>query len=217
MTNYLLEQGYKVGLRRIRRLMRPMGIQAIYPKKHLSVLEQTSYIKKYLLKGLNIDHRNQVWSIDITYIPMKKGLYVSNRNHRRLQSFHSRLEPAQHAWRVELHKLNEAVRRHEVPEIINSDQGCQFTCKEWAEACAQYPQMKASIDGRGRAKDNIWIERFWRTIKYEYIYIASRKMARTYIGESRGSLMIITSTVVTRESAVQYQASSTSGRLHGLN
>ena len=60
---------------------------------------------------------------------------------------------------------------HGAPEIINSDQVCQFTSKEWADACAEYPEMKASMDGRGRAKDNIWIERFWKTIKYEYIYI----------------------------------------------
>ncbi len=67
--------------------------------------------------------------------------------------------------------LKSAVARHGAPEIINSDQGCQFTSKEWADACAQYPEMKVSTDGRGRTKDNIWIERFWKTIKYEYIYI----------------------------------------------
>ena len=67
--------------------------------------------------------------------------------------------------------LKTAILRYGTPEILNSDQGCQFTSKEWAEACAEYPEMKASMDGRGRAKDNIWIERFWKTIKYEYIYI----------------------------------------------
>ena len=67
--------------------------------------------------------------------------------------------------------LKSAVARHGTPGIINSDQGSQFTSKEWADACAQYPEMKVSMDGRGRAKDNIWIERFWKTIKYEYIYI----------------------------------------------
>ena len=67
--------------------------------------------------------------------------------------------------------LKTAISRYGTPEILNSDQGCQFTSKEWADACAEYPEMKASMDGRGRAKDNIWIERFWKTIKYEYIYI----------------------------------------------
>lgn len=113
--------------------------------------------------------------------------------------------------------LNEAVRRYGTPEIINSDQGCQFTCKEWAETYAQYPQMKFSMDGRGRAKDNIWIERFWRSIKYEYIYIAVEENgAGLYQGIKR-FIDDITSTVDTRESAVQYQTSSTSGRLLGLN
>ena len=67
--------------------------------------------------------------------------------------------------------LKKAISRHGVPEIINSDQGCQFTSKEWADACSQHSEMKVSMDGRGRAKDNIWIERFCKTIKYEYIYI----------------------------------------------
>ena len=67
--------------------------------------------------------------------------------------------------------LKTVISRYGTPEILNSDQGCQFTSKEWADACAEYPKMKASMDGCGRAKDNIWIERFWKTIKYEYIYI----------------------------------------------
>ena len=67
--------------------------------------------------------------------------------------------------------LKKAIASHGAPGIINADRGCQFSGKEWAEACAGYPEMKVSMDGRGRAKDNIWIERFWKTIKYEYIYI----------------------------------------------
>ena len=173
MTDFLLDQGYQVGLRRIRRLMRLMGIQAIYPKKHLSVLGQTSYIKPYLLKGIKIDHRNQVWSIDITYIPMKKGfMYLTaiiDVYSRFIVgwSLHNTLDASNC-----INVLQDAVRRHGAPEIINSDQGCQFTCKDWIAACSKCSGMKISMDGRGRAKDNIWIERFWRTIKYEYIYIA---------------------------------------------
>lgn len=142
-------------------------------KKHLSVSGLTSYIKKYLLKGLNIGHRNRFWSIGITYIPMKKGfMYLTaiiDIYSRFIVgwSLHNTLDASNC-----INVLNEAVRRHGAPEIINSGQGCQFTCKEWAEACAQYPQMEVSLDGRGRAKDYIRIERFWRTIKYEYIYIA---------------------------------------------
>ena len=81
-------------------------------------------------------------------------------------SLHNSLD-ASHCIEV----LQNAIAIYGAPEIINSDQGCQFTCKAWIEACAQHPQMSVSMDGRGRAKDNIWIERFWKTIKYEYIYI----------------------------------------------
>ena len=81
-------------------------------------------------------------------------------------SLHNSLD-ASHCIEV----LQNAIATYGSPEIINSDQGCQFTCKAWLDACAQHPQMRVSMDGRGRAKDNIWIERFWKTIKYEYIYI----------------------------------------------
>ena len=172
MTDFLLENSFKVGLRRVRRLMRKMGIDAVYRKKSLSKLGQAVYIRPYLLRGLNIDHRNQVWSIDITYIPMKKGfMYLTaiiDVYSRFIVgwSLHNTLD-ASNCIEV----LKGAVSRYGSPEILNSDQGCQFTSKEWADACALYPEMKISMDGRGRAKDNIWIERFWKTIKYEYIYI----------------------------------------------
>lgn len=172
MTDYLLENEIKVGLRRVRRLMRLMGIEAVYRRKSLSKLGEVSYIKKYLLRGLKIDHSNQVWSIDITYIPMKKGFMYLTAIIDVYSRFivgwglHNTLDASNC-----IDVLKSAVARHGAPEILNSDQGCQFTSKEWADACAQYPEMKVSMDGRGRAKDNIWIERFWKTIKYEYIYI----------------------------------------------
>ena len=89
-----------------------------------------------------------------------------------LQSLHCGLESAQLVGRFTLHRSTpERDCDLCAPEIINSDQGCQFTCKAWLDACAQHPQMRVSMDDRGRAKDNIWIERFWKTKKYEYIYI----------------------------------------------
>ena len=172
MTDFLLENNFKVGLRRVRRLMRLMGIQAVYRKRSLSTLGAAKYIKPYLLRGLKVDHRNQVWSIDITYIPMKKGfMYLTaiiDVYSRFIVgwSLHNSLDTSNC-----IEVLKTAISRYGTPEILNSDQGCQFTSKEWADACAEYPEMKASMDGRGRAKDNIWIERFWKTIKYEYIYI----------------------------------------------
>ena len=172
MTDFLLENNIKVGLRRVRRLMRLMGIQAVYRKRSLSTLGTAKYIKPYLLRGLKVDHGNQVWSIDITYIPMKKGfMYLTaiiDVYSRFIVgwSLHNSLDTSNC-----IEVLKSAISRHGVPEIINSDQGCQFTSKEWADACSQHSEMKVSMDGRGRAKDNIWIERFWKTIKYEYIYI----------------------------------------------
>ncbi len=118
-----------------------MGIQAVYRKRSLSTLGAAKYIKPYLLRGLKFDHLNQVWS-------PHNSLDTSNC----------------------IEVLKTAISRYGTPEILNSDQGCQFTSKEWADACAEYPEMKASMDSRSRAKDNIWIERFWKTIKYEYIY-----------------------------------------------
>ena len=172
MTDFLLDEGHKVGQRRVRRLMRLMGIQAIYPKKHLSVPGPAVYIMPYLLRGLKIDHRNQVWSIDITYIPMAKGfMYLTaiiDVYSRFIVgwSLHNTLD-ASNCIEV----LKNAIAKYGAPEIINSDQGVQFTCQMWKDACAEHPEMMISMDGRGRAKDNIWIERFWRTIKYGYIYI----------------------------------------------
>lgn len=172
MTDFLLEEGYKVGLRKVRRMMRLMGIMPVCHRKHLSKLGSASYIKPYLLRDLDIDHRNQVWCIDITYIPMKKGfMYLTaiiDVYNRFIVgwSLHNSLD-ASHCIEV----LQNAIATYGSPEIINSDQGCQFTCKAWLDACAQHPQMRVSMDGRGRAKDNIRIERFWKTIKYEYIYI----------------------------------------------
>lgn len=146
-------------------------------------------IKPYLLRGLDIDHRNQVWCIDITYIPMKKGfMYLTaiiDVYSRFIVgwSLHNSLD-ASHCIEV----LQNAIATYGSPEIINSDQGCQFTCKVWLDACAQYPQMRVSMDGRDRAKDNIWIERFWKTIKYEYIYILPEENgAALYSGLKNGS------------------------------
>lgn len=176
MTDFLLEEGIKVGQRRVRRLLRLMGIRAIYRKKSLSVLGETCFIKPYLLRHLDINHPNQVWSIDITYIPMKKGfMYLTaiiDVYSRFIVgwSLHNSLDAGNC-----IEVLREAIARYGAPEIINSDQGCQFTSKEWSDECLKYPEMKISMDGRGRAKDNIWIERFWRTIKYEYIYIQTEE------------------------------------------
>lgn len=119
-------------------------------------------------------------------------------------SLHNSLD-ASHCIEV----LQNAIATYGSPEIINSDHGCQFTCKAWLDACAQHPQMRVSMDGHGRAKDNIWIERFLKTIKYEYIYICQRKTGRRSTAESRDSLITTTTIEGIKESTVKYQASST--------
>ena len=171
MEDYLKDQGYKVNRKRIRRLLRKMGIEALYPKKNLSRLGQSKYKHPYLLRNLQIDRPNQVWAIDITYVPMRNGfMYLTA-----IIDVYSRFivgwgvsntlsAQASHAV------LQTAIETHGAPEIVNSDQGSQFTCREWIDLL-QTHGIKISMDGKGRALDNIYIERFWRTIKYNHIYL----------------------------------------------
>lgn len=168
---HLRDMGHGVNLKRVRRLMGVMGIEPIYPKKCLSKVGKAQYIHPYLLRNLEIDHSNQVWSTDISYIPMPNGfmyLYAMIDVHSRYLL----------GWRLSntlteencLELMKECVTRHGVPEIVNTDQGSQYTSPRWVNLLQGYG-VKISMDGRGRCKDNIWIERFWRTIKQEVIYI----------------------------------------------
>lgn len=169
--DYLISLGNIINHKRVRRLMRLMGLMAIYPKRNLSKLGKAKYIKPYLLRGLKIDRPNQLWEIDITYIPMVKGfLYLTA-----IIDVYSRFVvgwgisnslDAESSHRV----LKEAIDIYGKPEIINSDQGSQFTCKEWIEYLEPM-DIKISMDGRGRATDNIFIERLWRSVKYDYVYL----------------------------------------------
>lgn len=171
MEDHLEDLGYTVNEKRVRRLMRLMGLEAIYPKKNLSRLGQAKYIHPYLLRNLKIEKVNQVWAIDITYIPMKKGfMYLTA-----IIDIHSRYIVG---WGISNslcaeashNVLKEAIMKYGCPEIINSDQGSQFTCQAWINLLTER-EIKISMDGKGRAIDNIYIERFWRTIKYNYIYL----------------------------------------------
>ncbi len=171
MQDFLFAMGIVANHKRVRRLLRLMGLMAIYPKKNLSRLGHKKYIHPYLLKGLNVERPNQVWAIDITYCPMKTGfMYLTA-----IIDVYSRyivgwgisnsLEAA-----ASLNVLKQAIKDHGKPEIINSDQGSQFTCEDWVEYVKE-EGIKISMDGKGRAVDNIFIERFWRTIKYDHIYL----------------------------------------------
>ena len=171
MKDYLEQNSLIVGERRVRRLMHLMNIHAIYPTRSLSKSGLCEYKQPYLLRNLNIDHANQVWSIDITYIPMRKGFMylvaIIDVYSRYIVGFglYNTLDREN-----SIEVLTQAIREHGRPEIINSDQGCQYTSKDWLDICKKN-KIKVSMDGRARCLDNIWIERFWRTIKREYIYL----------------------------------------------
>ena len=148
-----------------------MGLEAIYPKKCLSKVGRPKYIHPYLLKGLAITRRNQVWSTDISYIPLENGfmyLYAIIDVYSRyvLGWRLSNTLSASNCYEL----LQECVDIYGAPEIVNTDQGRQYTTAEW-ENLLKRNNIQISMDGRGRCKDNIWIERFWRSIKQEYIYL----------------------------------------------
>ena len=171
MQDYLFMCSFIVNTKRVRRLLRLMGIMALYPKRNLSKLGLAKYIRPYLLKGLRITRPNQVWGIDITYIPMANGfMYLTA-----IIDHYSRyivgwdLSNSLNAENT-LEVLKQAIASNGKPEIINSDQGSQFTCALWTEY-VDNAEIKISMDGRGRATDNIFIERFWRTLKQDYVYL----------------------------------------------
>jgi putative transposase len=172
MQDFLFALGFLVNAKRVRRLLRKMNIMAIYPKRNLSKLGHAKYVRPYLLRGLEINRPNQVWAIDITYIPMEKGFMylvaiidVYSRYVVGWDVFNSL--DAENSLAV----LKKAIANNGKPEIINSDQGSQFTCELWTEYVENEVKITISMDGKGRATDNIFIERFWRTIKQDYVYI----------------------------------------------
>lgn len=170
MVVYLKGEGYLVNRKRVQRLMRLMNIQAIYPRPDLSRKRQEHKIYPYLLKGVKIDRSNLVWSTDITYIPLRQGfLYLVV-----IIDWYSRYVLS---WRLSntldvtfcIEALEEALEKG-CPEIFNSDQGSQFTSNAFIERLLS-KEIKISMDGRGRFFDNIFIERLWRSVKYEDVYL----------------------------------------------
>jgi len=170
MTAHLRRQGYRVNHKRIQRLMQLMGLQAIYPKPKTSRADKKHKKYPYLLRGLAITRPNFVWCADITYVPMRQGfMYLVA-----VLDWFSRYVLA---WRLSntldgsfcLAALQQALRTAQ-PTIFNTDQGVQFTTHEFTDHLER-ANIQVSMDGRGRAMDNIFIERLWRTVKYEDIYI----------------------------------------------
>ena len=175
MQDMLEEKGVRAGYERVRRLMRLAGIMPIYPRRHLTVLGEKKYVHPYLLRDLDIIRPNQVWAIDITYVPMQKGfMYLTaiiDIYSRKIVCWGlSNTLDAEASLRV----VRSAIEELGPPEILNSDQGSQFTCGEYVELLKK-EGIKISMDGKGRAIDNIYIERFWRSIKYRHIYLNPAK------------------------------------------
>jgi putative transposase len=163
--------GHRVNRKRIQRLMRLMGIEAIYPRPRTSRPHPLHKVYPYLLRGLTIDRPNQVWAADITYIPMARGFMylvaIMDWHSRKVLSFRlSNTLDSDFCTEA----LQEALSRFGAPEIFNTDQGAQFTSSAFTEVL-KGRAVRISMDGRGRVQDNIFIERLWWTVKYHYLYL----------------------------------------------
>jgi putative transposase len=170
MTIWLQGQGHEVNRKRVQRLMGVMGLEAIYPRPKLSLPGSGHKIYPYLLRDVNIERVDQVWSTDITYVPLPGGfMYLAA-----VIDWHSRYVIS---WRLSntldgsfcLEMLDEALSTGR-PEIFNTDQGVQFTAQAWTGRL-ESAGVAVSMNGKGRCLDNVFVERFWRTVKYEDIYI----------------------------------------------
>lgn len=170
LTKWLTRQGEDVNRKRVQRLLRRMGLVAIYPKPKLSAAAVGHRIYPYLLRNLSIERANQVWSTDITYVPLTTGfMYLAA-----IIDWYSRYVIS---WRLSntldgsfcLDLLEEALRSGR-PEVFNTDQGVQFTSQAWTGR-VESAGVAVSMDGRGRCLDNVFVERLWRSVKYEDIYL----------------------------------------------
>lgn len=185
MARELGRRGYRVSRKRVRRLMRLLGLQAVYQRPRTSQPHPEHKIYPYLLRDLEITEPNQVWCADVTYIPLQRGfLYlvaVMDWASRKVLS-----------WRLAntlvasfcVEALEEALERYDVPEIFNTDQGSQFTSLDFT-ARLHEAGIRISMDGKGRWMDNVFIERLWRSLKYELVYLAefaTGSQARAGIG-----------------------------------
>lgn len=171
LRDLLAAEGSKVGRRHVKTLMRRMGIEALYRRPRTTKPEPGHKIFPYLLRGVAVTKPNKVWAMDITYIPMAKGFVylaaVIDWFSRRVLS-----------WRVSITMgasfciaaLEDALAKHGKPEIFNTDQGSQFTCPAFIDVLQKH-DIKISMDGKGAWRDNVFVERIWRSVKYEEVYL----------------------------------------------
>ncbi len=184
LKKLLRAEGYAVGRKHVATLMRRMGIEALYRKQSTSRRHPEHAVYPYLLRGVVIERANQVWALDITYIPMRRGFVyfcaVMDWATRRILAM--RLSNTLTAdFCVEA--LEEAIGRYGVPEIVNTDQGSQFSGSEFISVLKRH-HIAISMDGRGGWRDNVFIERFWKTLKYEEVYLR----AYDTVSEARASI-----------------------------
>ena len=184
LRDLLRGEGIHAGRERVASMMRRMGIEALYRRPNASKPAPGHKIFPYLLRGLEIARPNQVWAMDITYIPMARGfVYLAAA----MDWFSRRVL----SWRVSItleadcciDAVEDALARHGKPEIFNTDQGSQFTSAEFTGLLLQH-EIAISMDGRGAWRDNVFTERLWRTVKYEEIYLR----AYDSVAEARGSI-----------------------------
>lgn len=183
MVRFLRDRGWAVNRKRVQRLMQQLGLAGMTPGPHTSQPHPAHPVYPYLLRGVAIDRPNQAWSTDITYIRLAQGFgYLVA-----VMDWYSRKVLT---WRLSntldggfcVDCLQEALRRFGVPEIFNTDQGVQFTSHDFIDALKAHP-IRISMDGRGRAADNIFVERLWRTVKYEDIYLKDYEtLAQVQVG-----------------------------------
>jgi putative transposase len=184
LRDELGKRGHPINRKRVQRLMQIMGLQALYPRKRTSFPNKAHRVFPYLLRNLTIGRPNQVWAADITYIPMARGfLYLVA-----IVDWASR---AVLSWRLSntleadfcVEALEEALARHGKPEIFNTDQGAQFTSESFL-AVLEQNKIRISMDGKGRWRDNVFVERLWRSVKYEEVYLKAYET----VHEARDSL-----------------------------
>lgn len=185
LRDQLNRMGFTIGRKRVSTLMKKMGIEALYQKPKTSKKHPGHAVYPYLLRGRIIDRANQVWALDTTYIPMAKGYVyltavVDWASRKVLAAQIAITLEAAHAVEV----LQKAFNRYGKPEIVNTDQGSQFTAYEFVETVKAHG-CQLSMDGRGAWRDNIFVERLWKTIKYERVYL----YAYDSVGEARTSIM----------------------------
>ncbi len=185
LRDFLNREGFSVGRKHVATLMRRMGIEALYRKPNTSKRHPAHAVHPYLLRGLSIDRPNQVWAMDITYIPMARGfVYLAA-----VVDWHTRRVLS---WRLSitmttdfcLEAVEDAIHRHGKPDIFNTDQGSQFTSEAFTGLLKQHG-IRISMDGKGCWRDNVFVERLWRSIKYEEVYLKAYDSV-THARESLG-------------------------------